>query len=317
MKNIRMVLLLIIFSSIFIWTYSGGIKWGTPNLKRSRQIFKNEEELRKFVPQMVKMREEFYKKRSELYSDKGEIDKSQIKTKMDEVFWEHTGKVKVMDIIPRETILNAIRSYFISTNLSDEGQALFPLTSMNPGKLDFDPKFYVYGGLYYYFVGISLAIGKILGFISLTHDIQHYFLNPEETANIYTIIRTINILAILIGAIIVFKIARQIFKHRITATLCLFLFLISPILFLQTHLSKPHAIAMLFLATGLLLIYQSFQTGNIKYEIAAAISFGLSAALLVINLFFVIFFITADIVRRKKLSFITYLCFFLAFAIPN
>jgi hypothetical protein len=316
MNKNQKILLLTFFGAIFLWIYSGGIKWGTPLLKRSMQIFNNETELKEYAPKMVKLREKYYKKRNEIYAEKGSVKTAEIKKAMNEV-WGHSEKSGIMGEVPREVVLDAVRSYFISTNLSDEGQSIFPLTAMNPKKLDFDPKFYIYGGLYYYTVGAALATGKILGLISLSRDTYYYFFNPEETANIYAIVRGLNVLFALLSAFVIYFIALKIFENRTTAIISMLFFLFSPILFLQTHLSKPHVISMFFLTCGLFALGKTFDSDEKKYKMLSGISLGLAAACLVTNLIFISFLLIADIIKKKKISWHPYILFFVSFAIPN
>lgn len=300
MKN--KVFIIAALTALSAFLQFGNIQWGTPNWRRNLLVFSSKEELQGHVPRMIALRDAYYSKREKIFEEKGKVKLKQIEQSMLDT-WGHSEKSKPFGIIPKEVVLDFSRAYFINVNLSDEAHAIFPLASMNPKKLDLDPKNYIYGGFYYYTVASSLVAAKLAGIISLTKDTGYYFLHPEETTRIYTIVRGIGALFSVLSVVLLYIVVAKFFNGVATPALaCLFL-AISPLVSIHSHLSKPHALSMFLLLAGLYFILKIFTAPGTKYYALGGVFLGLSAGALITNLSFILIIFIAHFIKEKRFSF--------------
>lgn len=155
----------VVLLTIFIFY---GINWGTPSVKKTLQIFTSFDELKKYVPIMIELRNKFYSSLKKIHTE------NNIQTNIQKTY-AHSLKSKPFEEIPLEVKLDAIRGYFLGTINSDEQKNIVAVSNMNPLKFDFNPEDFTYGGMYFYTVAVSFLIGKVAGLISLNPDVTHYF----------------------------------------------------------------------------------------------------------------------------------------------
>lgn len=104
--------------------------------------------------------------------------------------WGSRGRrSEVADMFPRH-VFNPLRSYH-----PDEYQVFKSLSNMRPGRLDFDPKNYIYPSLHTYLVGATEGLCSLLGVVRLERDVRSYFDHPERLARMYLVGRALTLLA--------------------------------------------------------------------------------------------------------------------------
>ncbi len=138
-----------------------------------------------------------------------------------------------------EDIAKIYLRYRLYTYQPDEMITMMALRSMSPGKLDFDPRLYQYGGLFIYPVGAAIQLAGWLGFIDVRSDVVYYLDHPEEFGKFYVVARAYSAAWGLLGVFVVFALARKI-AGAWPAILASFLFAVLPVVVCMAHEGKPH-----------------------------------------------------------------------------
>jgi hypothetical protein len=82
--------------------------------------------------------------------------------------------------------LRAIRRMALYTTEPDEMHVPLALSRMKPRRLDFNPHFFQYGGLFFYGAGVFIALGGLLGFFPLSGGLGVFLRDPDAMAALYT-----------------------------------------------------------------------------------------------------------------------------------
>ncbi len=93
------------------------------------------------------------------------------------------------EMFPRH-LFNPLRSYH-----PDEYQVFKSLAAMSPGRLDFDPKNYIYPSLHTYLVGAALGLCRLVGLVHLERNLAYYFDHPDQMGRMYVVGRALSLLA--------------------------------------------------------------------------------------------------------------------------
>ena len=88
-----------------------------------------------------------------------------------------------------EDVAKIYLRYRLYTYQPDEMITMMALAGMRPGKLDFDPRLYQYGGLFIYPVGALIKLCGLLGLIDVRSDVAFYLDNPDEFGKFYIVAR--------------------------------------------------------------------------------------------------------------------------------
>ena len=276
MENYKNILAFIIILCLVSFLYLWNINWGTPNWDRHFQIFENEQEIKKYSPIMIKLRDNYYSAVKKIYKD------SEILDAIKEAY-AHNLKSKQFDNISEETKLDAMRGFFLGSMNSDEQENIVGVSNLNPLKLDFNPNTFAWGGLHFYTVAFSLIISKLLGLISLTKDINYYFLHPEEVTQLYISIRLVSIFFTILTIILFYFTIKDILNKTISLLGTIFLSLFFTVI-LNSKMGKPHAEGMFWTFLGFYFVLKLIKTQELKNYILAGLSFGLAGSALVVYL---------------------------------
>lgn len=185
------------FCALVIW----GIEWGLPSSTRSRLEGAAEQRVRQLPPELV---QESWR------------------------VWGSRGRrAELAELFPRH-IFNPIRSYH-----PDEYQVFKSLSNMRPGRLDFDPKNYIYPSLHTYLVGAALGVCGVLGVVRLERDIARYFAHPEELARMYLVGRGLTLLAAAGALLLLWRVGREM--GRWTGLLAMGLLAAMPAFGIHSH----------------------------------------------------------------------------------
>ncbi|HPD28380.1 MAG TPA: hypothetical protein PLL20_00180 [Phycisphaerae bacterium] len=134
-----------------------------------------------------------------------------------------------------------VRRFRLFTHHPDEMITLMSLASMRPGRGDFDPKMYQYGGLWVYPVGALLRLAAACRVIALTPDLAYYLDRPEAFGRFYVLMRAYVVAWTLVGVWAVFRITYRLTRGSlgasVTAAAC---FAVMPAVVNAAHEAKPH-----------------------------------------------------------------------------
>ncbi len=155
--------------------------------------------------------------------------------------------------------------YRLYTYQPDEMITLRALASMNPGRLDFDPKLYQYGGLFLYPIAALLKAGAACGLLVATPDLGYYLDHPEDFGRLYVVARGYVAAYGVAGILAVFLIARRLTiagkgaaespdappqpVWPLPALAAVLFFIPMPVVVNMAHEAKPHlpgAVLMLY-----------------------------------------------------------------------
>ncbi len=146
------------FCGLVLW----GLGWGIPSQERAR--------LEGSSPQARALSPELMEQSWRIWGSRGRRD-------------------EVADLYPRH-VFNPIRSYH-----PDEYQVFKSLSNMRPGRLDLDPKNYIYPSLHTYLVGATIGACHLVGAARLERSLAFYFDHPEAMGRLYLVGRALTLLA--------------------------------------------------------------------------------------------------------------------------
>jgi len=162
-----------------------------------------------------------------------------------------------------------IRRYRLFTYQPDEMISLMALSRMHPGKLDFDPHLYQYGGLWIYPLG---AVIKVT--LHPKSDVAYYLDHPEEFGRMYIAARTICVAWGLVGILCVFRLAQHLSKNALTASAAALCFVFMPIVVNMSHEAKPHLPGAVLMLLSILAATRFVETGTRKWWVITGVACG-------------------------------------------
>ncbi len=299
---------------LFLLTlYFYGINWGVPEGKISSVVFGDGDLLEKLTPAMLDAHEEI--RDMQIYYGAPYLsgyrqDKLEVA--------ELNGSVE----ISKEAI-NACRSYLTRSAGADEQAVPASFSKMNPGKFDFDPKFYEYGGAYLYPMGLFLYGLSRFNVLTLNPDMSFYFLNPAEMGKMFVAGRIFGALGALFSVFVFFLVCREVFYDRMLAYFLALLYGVSPGLVMWSHYLKPFSYGMLWFLLSLWAVVKFYRTEKDKWLYTASVFAGLSFGTLLSYgyiywavVVFILFSGKGYIWKLKNL-FLTFLIFLAVFFMTN
>lgn len=152
---------------------------------------------------------------------------------VDEGDWQRSHLIaNDPEVIRHRATFNLIRSY-----VPDEQDIIKPLAAMKPRQLDFDPHRFVYPAFVTYLSGAAIAIGAATGFITLSPNIEFYFLHPWEFGKMYIAGRLMVVLFSLSTILLTWRLGRAMYSDR-AGGLAALLLAVTPIWAIDTHYLK-------------------------------------------------------------------------------
>ncbi|MGD2108646.1 MAG: glycosyltransferase family 39 protein [Phycisphaerae bacterium] len=150
-----------------------------------------------------------------------------------------------------EDVAKIYLRYRLYTYQPDEMITMMALAGMRPGKLQLDPKLYQYGGLFIYPVGALIGACGVAGLIDVRSDVPYYLDNPDEFGKFYIVARGYAAAWGVVGAMVVFAMARRLGGRR-TGVLSALLFTLMPVVVCMAHEGKPHLPGAVLMLTAVL-----------------------------------------------------------------
>lgn len=253
-----------------------GINWGVPGRYQAELVLPVNIEPRKLFEQLAKARDKIYeiaeKNPTAYHGLLKQLGKLHSEVELLPERLETTN-----GNIP-EPILHSLSSYLVRSKHPDEQNVLSAIAKMKPEKLDFNPHFFSYGGMYLYTVALFLKTASVLGFIQLTPDVKYYYANPEEMAKFFIVGRLTVIFAIFATLILIYVIAKKLYDKP-TALLAMFLFTVSPLVLVKSHIMKPSFFALPFACLTFLFAQKILDSGRMKWYVLSGIFLGLTAGI--------------------------------------
>jgi hypothetical protein len=183
-----------------------------------------------------------------------------------------------------------VRRYRLYSYQPDENTLLMAIARMKPAKGDFDPKFYQYGGLFVYPVGLALKVAGLLHLIDLRGDVAWYIDHPDAFGRFYVVARLTAALWGVVGVWAVFWIARRLSGATWAAAFASLCYVFLPVVINGAHEAKPHLPGAVLMLCAVIAASRYVETGRRKQALVAGALCGaafatvLSAALVFIVL---------------------------------
>lgn len=269
-RRIHLSFLIIILAvSSFLNTY--GIWFGLPSKERMNLGFGGYEGLLK----KKDLIEDLFKK--------GVWERSE--------FLDETSRGALPELSP---YFNALRTYH-----PDEQYIIKTISHMNPVRLDFNPRTFIYPPFFFYQVAGSITMGKLLNFITVRRDMVYYMLHPEEMARVYLVGRIL--IAIMgVGAVfLVYIIGKTLYGVKI-GLVGSAIMAVTPIFVLSSHFVKPDIPTTFWATLSFLFSIYIYRTGRLKWYILAGAAVGLSAGSKYPTVLFFLVIITAHLLRKTS-----------------
>jgi len=238
--------LLIVAAAAFL----AGIGWGLPSRAADRYLFGDErvawtgEQIASFV-------------RRESDSPLGaDVDRNPI------VQRDHPIVLNESDAQRAEIV----RRYRLFSQQPDEMITFMSLSQMRPGKLQFDPKLYQYGGLWIYPVGGLIRLG-----LRPQSSLTHFLDRPDEFGRFYVVARAYSAAWGLVGVWAVFWLTRRCSGGSlVAASIAAGCYIFMPVVVNMAHEAKPHLPGAVITLLAVMAATRFVQTRAARWWIIAA-----------------------------------------------
>ncbi len=179
-------------------------------------------------------------------------------------------------VLGRDEKLRGVRRFLLGSCAVDERKPFIALARMDPKRLDFDPRGFMYGGAYLYPLGFILKVAEVLRLTTLTADSEHALTHPRDVAVLYLAGRALGVAAFLgIGLLLVRLCA--ILQRPQAGTLALFAWCCSTLAINQALVAKPHLLAAFFSLLGLMQLLRFQQNASRRSLVWGGVFMGLAA----------------------------------------
>lgn len=180
-----------------------------------------------------------------------------------------------------------VRRYRLFSHQPDEMITFMALAKMQPGKFDFDPRLYQYGGLWVYPVAAMLKAAGMLRYLDLRGGgggLAYYLDESAAFARFYVVARLYVVLWGLVGAWAVFAIVRRITNSPWAAAGAALAFACMPVVVNMAHEAKPHLPGMVLVLLAVLGAARYVETGKLSYALAAGALCGMALSMVLSTL---------------------------------
>ena len=173
-----------------------------------------------------------------------------------------------------------IRRYRLFSHQPDEMTTMMSLAQMHPGRGDFDPRMYKYGGLWVYPVGAMLRASAAMGYIKpLVNDLAFYLDNPEVFGRFYVVARLYTVFWAVVGVWAVFRLAEFFTRGLIVPALAALGYIFMPVVMNMAHEAKPHLPGAVLMLLAVIAAIRFVQTGKARWCIWTGLACGAAAGM--------------------------------------
>ncbi len=151
----------------------------------------------------------------------------------------------------------------------DEWNTLKALSEMKPGRGQFDPKLYQYGGLWVYPIGAFLKLAALFHLIDLRADAAWYLDHPDAFGRFYVVARLWSVAWGLAGVLTVFSLVRRIVGAVLFPTVAALCFMLMPVVVNMAHEAKPHLAGAVLMLLAVLAAARFVELGTRRAAMAA------------------------------------------------
>lgn len=223
-----------------------GIDWGVPSDERAKLLFSSLEEQKAAIEAARGFVEEGDWKRSHVLADDSEV-------------------------IRHRTTFNLIRTYG-----PDEQDIIKPLAGMRPKKLDFNPHRFAYPALVTYVVGGAVGLAALLGQVTVSSNLEYYFLNPWEFGKIYIVGRLVIVVFSLLTIWVTWLLASALYGRR-AGGLAAVMLAVAPLWAIDAHILKVDIPGTFFIVACVYASWLHLEKGSLRSLGAAGVLAGLAA----------------------------------------
>lgn len=240
-----------------------GIWWAGPSDERIILVFSDHSMVDRLSPAMLQSRDDIYQG-IEYYDQPQDYRDYDIS-----IDGHNTQTV-------RRSLLDSARSYLLRSYAPDEHATLKAIGNMNPSRFDFNPGFFLYGGLYIYTVSIFLKLMSIAGVVKTIPDISYYFMNPGQMGLLFTYGKLISALFVSAAVFFVYLCGELLFGRR-AGLIAAFLFAVTPAVVVWSHYLNPHAFTLFWMMLSLFTVLRLYRSRKINDYIKSGFTAGLAA----------------------------------------
>jgi len=172
-----------------------------------------------------------------------------------------------------------VRRYRLYSNQPDEMITFRSLSRMKPGRLDFDPGMYQYGGLWIYPVGALLKLASMVHLVTLRTDLAFYLDHPGAFARFYLVARWYSAAWGILGVIVVLALGRELSGSFVVGAAAAGIYAAMPVVIDLAHEAKPHLAGTVLTLMTVLAGVRYVRTGDRKWWVLAGIFAGASVGM--------------------------------------
>ena len=217
-----------------------GISYGLPSERRSRSAFESP----KYFETLATLINE---RRNRIYTYYSTYSNRQILHNRLPTGSSHTVDIEGKKTTITDAQLDTSRSFLLQSDLPDESHTLKAVYSIRYQNHDFNPHFFIYGGMFLYPIGAVIETASLAGAVTVTSDAAYYLRNPRDAARLFIIPKLFSTLLFALSIPVLFFTARRVYG-RPAALLAATLYAFVPVTIVYAHLLKPH-VSALFWAT--------------------------------------------------------------------
>lgn len=216
-----------------------GLRWGLPSAQRAERVLPAARRTPELLERMARARAAIYQRTGG--NPSVELGEKEIQGRpLYEKHWQ----------VPEDLLLLSYSSFLVRSGDADEQRSLAALAQIKPQRLQFNPHYFVYGGVYLYSLGAWLAAAHAARLLRLTPDITFYYKDPEQMRRLFTAGRLLSAVCAGILLMVLYRIALET-GGRDAAWQAVLLAALVPALLAQARLMKPHAPAAVFVLLSL------------------------------------------------------------------
>ncbi|MGD0540953.1 MAG: hypothetical protein ABSB33_05500 [Tepidisphaeraceae bacterium] len=210
------------------------------------------------------------------------------------------------DAVSRARILRRYRLYSYQP---DEMITFRALAMMHPGKMDFDPKLYQYGGLWIYPVGAILKAASLVNCVTISGDRAYYLDAPEAFGRFYILARAYSAAWGLVAMLTVFALVRRGAGGWLLPAAAAICFVSMPVVVDLAHEAKPHLAGTAILLLAVLAAGRYVETGRWKWIVWTAIACGAAAGMVLSGIVGLAVLPLMSLGRRDRAGRLAAVCF--------
>ena len=172
-----------------------------------------------------------------------------------------------------------IRRYRLYSNQPDEMITFRALSRMRPGRDDFDPRFFQYGGAWVYPVGAMLKVASLFRLVQIHGDVAFYLDHPEVFGRYYVVARLYSAAWGLLGVLLMFELSSAWTGRDWAGVFAGAIYGVMPVVVNAAHEAKPHLAGSVLVLATLWAATRFLDGGNRKWAWLAAVSAGLAVSM--------------------------------------